>query len=104
MVVAADSVQMDPQGLQRVEEIFREQIGAGLHPGAALAVYRHGQPVLDLHGGLANRDEEKPVASDTMFVLYSCTKGSVTSSLRNWFMGRPSMRRTSSPTTQPKLR
>ena len=47
MVVAADTVQMDPQALDRVEALFREQINRGSHPGAALAVYRHGQPGLD---------------------------------------------------------
>ena len=48
MVVAADCVQMDPQALARVEQLFKEQIEKGLHPGAGLAVYRHGKPVLDL--------------------------------------------------------
>ena len=42
---------MDPQGLNRVEELFNQQIETGVHPGAALAVYRHGLPVLDLYGG-----------------------------------------------------
>ena len=39
MVVTASSVQMDFQALGRVEELFRQQIEQGLHPGAALAVY-----------------------------------------------------------------
>lgn len=74
MVVAPDVVQMDPKALQRVEELFNDQIEAGFHPGAALAVYRHGQQVLDLHGGLADQQAGKSVESDTMFVLYSSTK------------------------------
>ena len=74
MVVAAESAQMDSQGLDRVEELFNNQIETGDHPGAALAVYRHGKPVLDLFGGLADRDTGKPVAEDTLFVLYSSTK------------------------------
>ena len=40
MVVAADTVQMDPKGLDRVEALFQEQIQQGIHPGSALAVYR----------------------------------------------------------------
>ena len=63
MVVAADSVQMDPQALARVEQLFKEQIEKGLHPGAGLAVYRHGKPVLDLYGGLADQISGKPVSS-----------------------------------------
>ena len=65
---------MDPRGLERVRELFFEQIEAGLHPGAALAVYRHGQLVLDLYGGLADQGAGRPVDENTMFVLYSSTK------------------------------
>ena len=74
MTVSAEMVQMDPRGLRRVEDLFREQLARGLHPGAALAVYRFGQLALDLHGGLADRETGKPVGQDTLFVLYSCTK------------------------------
>ena len=74
MVVAADTVQMDPQALTRVEALFRDQIDQGVHPGASLAVYRHGKPVLDLFGGEADVAERKPVDSNTMFILYSSTK------------------------------
>jgi len=74
MVVAAGTVQMDPRALQQVEALFHNQIETRVHPGAALAVYRHGQQVLDLHGGLADQQAAKPVESDTMFVLYSSTK------------------------------
>lgn len=74
MVVAADAVQMDPQALGRVEALFQEQIEQGAHPGASLALYRHGKPVLDLYGGSADAEAQKPVESDTMFILYSSTK------------------------------
>ena len=74
MVVAPDIVQMDPGALQRVENLFREQIEQGTHPGASLAVYRHGKQVLDLFGGVADNQSGKPVNQDTMFVLYSSTK------------------------------
>jgi CubicO group peptidase (beta-lactamase class C family) len=74
MVVAANAVQMDPKGLQHVEELFRNQIEIGVHPGAALGVYRNGKQVLDLYGGMADQQAGKPVESDTMFVLYSSTK------------------------------
>ena len=74
MVVPAEKVHMDPQGLADVEALFHKQIADGLHPGAGLAVYRHGNLVLDLYGGLADADSGKPVNSDTMFVIYSNTK------------------------------
>ena len=74
MVVTPDVVQMDAGALQRVEDLFRDQIDQGIHPGAVLAAYRHGRKVLDLHGGMADSESGKPVDRDTMFVLYSCTK------------------------------
>ena len=74
MVIEAESVQMDSQALSRVEELFQEYIDNGSHPGAALAVYRHGKPVLDIYGGIADKDSGKAVSEDTMFVLYSSSK------------------------------
>ena len=74
MVVAAGSVQMDAQALDGVRALFQQQIEQGLHPGAVLAVYRHGKLVLDLQGGVASQESGQPVMSDTMFVLFSSTK------------------------------
>ena len=69
-----DAVSMDSRKLRKVEELFHSQISDGLHPGAGLAVYRYGQPVLDLCGGLADADTSRPVSNETMFVLFSSTK------------------------------
>ena len=69
-----DAVSMDTRKLRQVEELFHSQISDGLHPGAGLAVYRYGQPVLDIHGGLADADSSRPVSDETMFVLFSSTK------------------------------
>jgi len=66
-----DAVAMDSQKLEQVNQLFQQQIDEGLHPGAGLAVYRYGNLVLDIYGGIANTE---PVASDTMFVLMSSTK------------------------------
>ena len=74
MVVEARTVEMDAAGLARVEEMFADQIARGLHPGAAMAVYRHGQLVLDLFAGVADEALSRPVTDSTMFVLFSSTK------------------------------
>ncbi len=74
MVVAAETVQMDALGLEKVKDLFRQQIRDGLHPGAALAVYRHGQLVLDLQEGVASQETDRPVTEETIFVLFSSTK------------------------------
>ncbi|VDN35977.1 unnamed protein product [Cylicostephanus goldi] len=42
--------------------------------GASFAVYHNGKLVVDLWGGLANRDSGEPWTEDTMSVLFSTTK------------------------------
>ena len=76
-VVAAVSpgTGMDGDALAEVERRFHAQISPlRLHPGAALAVYRHGRLVLDLTAGLADTQRGHPVRPDTLFVLFSATK------------------------------
>ncbi len=43
--------------------------------GAALAVYVHGAPVVDLWGGLADPRTGRPWTATTPAVVFSCTKG-----------------------------
>ena len=66
-----DAVAMDSQKLEQVNQLFQRQVDEGLHPGAGLAVYRYGNLVLDIYGGIANTE---PVTAGTMFVLMSSTK------------------------------
>ena len=65
---------MDLAAVRDLETLFHRQIADGLHPGAGLAVYRHGRLVVDLWGGRADDAAGVPVAADTMFILYSSTK------------------------------
>jgi CubicO group peptidase (beta-lactamase class C family) len=74
MVVEPLAVDMDPGALAEVERLFDEQIERGQHPGAALAVYRHGRLVLSRTGGVADLESGRSVGADTMFVLFSSTK------------------------------
>ena len=66
--------EMDVAAVRELETLFYRQIADGLHPGAALAVYRNTRLVVDLWGGLADDAAGTPVAADTMFILYSSTK------------------------------
>src|SRR3954471_9511700 len=62
-------------GLADVERRFREQLSPlRLFPGAALAVYRHGQLVLDLAGGYADAQRGELVGADTLFPIFSGSK------------------------------
>jgi CubicO group peptidase (beta-lactamase class C family) len=43
--------------------------------GAAFCAYRHGEKVVDLWGGIRNRQTGEPWERDTMVIVYSATKG-----------------------------
>jgi CubicO group peptidase (beta-lactamase class C family) len=68
------SLDMDPEAVARAAQLFEEQHTQGLHPGAQLAVFRHGRPVLDRHIGLARREPQTPVGPDTLFLIFSASK------------------------------
>jgi CubicO group peptidase (beta-lactamase class C family) len=72
--VPPDAVDMAPDRVRRIEQVFDEQITRGLHPGAQLVVLRHGQVVVDRAGGIADVRRRIPVTSDTPFLTFSCTK------------------------------
>ena len=74
MTADPETAAMDAEALRSVEELFRRQIEEGLHPAAAVAVYRHGRLVLDLWGGVADRESARPVEADSLFVFFSATK------------------------------
>ena len=61
-LTAPDAVAMDSQKLDQVRQLFQQQIDEGLHPGAGLSVYRYGNRVMDVHGGIAKKE---PVTADT---------------------------------------
>ncbi|MEW5869676.1 MAG: serine hydrolase domain-containing protein [Chloroflexota bacterium] len=58
----------------KLEQVFREQIAAGLHPGAQLVVVRQGRVVFDSAAGMANLKRKQPVTHETPFHIFSCTK------------------------------
>jgi CubicO group peptidase (beta-lactamase class C family) len=60
MVVTSGGVKV--RRLEPVKHLFEEQIDKGLHPGAALTVYHQGQLVLDLYGGVADKESGRAVA------------------------------------------
>ncbi len=57
-----------------VRQLLRDQITAGLHPGAQLVVLHHGQVMVDEAAGLAHRRSGIPVTPDTLFMTLSVTK------------------------------
>jgi CubicO group peptidase (beta-lactamase class C family) len=62
-------------GYERVAKAFAQNFADHGDIGAACAVYVGGEPVVDIWGGLADRDLAKPWARDTIVIAFSCTKG-----------------------------
>lgn len=72
--------------VERLTEAFRRHLAAG-DGGMAFSVYRAGEPLLQLHGGTADRETGRPWAADTLAVLFSGTKG-LTATLAAMLIGR----------------
>jgi CubicO group peptidase (beta-lactamase class C family) len=70
------SVGMDTAVLDAMTASFTEAADRGeLFSGAQMAVYRRGKLVLDVGGGIARQRLGASVTPDTMFVIFSSTKG-----------------------------
>jgi CubicO group peptidase (beta-lactamase class C family) len=61
-------------GFERVCEAFAKNLSES-EVGAACCVYWNGEPVVDLWGGLADRDCARPWQRDTAALVFSSTKG-----------------------------
>src|ERR1051325_7111561 len=62
-------------GFEAVRDAFVENCTRGGELGAACCVYRRGEKVVDLWGGLRDRQSRRPWREDTMVLVYSTTKG-----------------------------
>jgi CubicO group peptidase (beta-lactamase class C family) len=62
-------------GFEPVREAFEENFERRHELGGACCVYLHGEKVVDLWGGVRNRDTGEPWEEDTMVVVHSASKG-----------------------------
>lgn len=62
-------------GYEAVREAFAENFESRDELGAACCVYRNGEKVIDLWGGVRDKSTGDPWEKDTMVVVYSTTKG-----------------------------
>jgi CubicO group peptidase (beta-lactamase class C family) len=60
---------------QQVQEAIDELVESGAERGLQVAVYRHGEKVVDAVAGVADPARGRPVTSDTPFFSYSIGKG-----------------------------
>ena len=58
-----------------VRDAFVRNFAAQGEVGAACCVYHHGEPVVDIHAGLADRASARPWRADTLQLVFSATKG-----------------------------
>ena len=61
--------------LQRLKPLFQENFENFGELGAAVSVWQHGKPVVDLYGGYCDSRREKPWTADTLVLVWSATKG-----------------------------
>jgi CubicO group peptidase (beta-lactamase class C family) len=75
MELNPEAAGFDPRRLDRItEHLNRHYIEPGKIAGCQTLVSRHGQPAYFSSLGLADREQQKPVADDTIFRLFSMTK------------------------------
>jgi CubicO group peptidase (beta-lactamase class C family) len=60
---------------ERVRDAFQENFSRRHELGGACSAYVHGEKVVDLWGGVRNKETGDPWAEDTMVVVHSASKG-----------------------------
>ncbi len=65
-------------GLDAVGAVFGQNFDEGLELGAAFAIYRDGELILDIRGGFTDRAKETPWTEDTIACIYSSGKAVLT--------------------------
>ncbi|HEX7780748.1 MAG TPA: serine hydrolase domain-containing protein [Vicinamibacterales bacterium] len=63
------------RGFEWVRDVFSDNFAWRRELGAACCAYQHGRPVIDLWGGIRNKQTREPWERDTMVIVYSATKG-----------------------------
>lgn len=59
----------------RIAPLFAENFSSFGELGAAISIWQHGRPILELHGGFRDARREQPWQADTIVLFWSATKG-----------------------------
>jgi CubicO group peptidase (beta-lactamase class C family) len=62
-------------GFEKIQKTFQEIISEAPDSGAAVSIWHEGENVVNLWGGIANRDTKAAWVEDTKVVVFSSTKG-----------------------------
>jgi CubicO group peptidase (beta-lactamase class C family) len=60
---------------QHITSLFNENFTRFRELGAAISIWKNGEPLLDLHGGFRDARHEHPWTPDTLVLIWSATKG-----------------------------
>ena len=60
---------------ERLAALFEENFARFGELGAAVSVWQHGKPIVELHGGFRDAKREQPWTADTIVLFWSATKG-----------------------------
>lgn len=60
---------------EKIEPIFRENFERRGELGAAISIWKNGEPLLELHGGFRDAHRQQPWTRDTLVLVWSATKG-----------------------------
>jgi len=63
------------RGFEGVRDAFAENFMRRRELGGACCAFHHGEKVVDLWGGIRNKQTDEPWEEDTMVLIYSATKG-----------------------------
>ena len=72
-------------GFEKIKTSFQEIIDQAPDSGAAVSIWHKGENVVNLWGGLADRDTKAAWDEDTKVVVFSCTKGLMSLALAKLF-------------------
>lgn len=76
--VTSDGIFIDghvSRGFEPVREAFEKNFSERRELGGACCAYHHGEKVVDLWGGIRNKQTDDPWEKDTMVVVHSASKG-----------------------------
>ncbi|MFL6542573.1 MAG: serine hydrolase domain-containing protein [Chthoniobacterales bacterium] len=67
---------MDADALRtKIEPLFQQNFASRGELGAAVSIWRNGEPLLELHGGFRDTGRERLWTDDTIVLVWSATKG-----------------------------
>ena len=72
-------------GFEKLQTTFQEIISEAPDSGAAISIWHKGKNVVNLWGGLADKESKVLWSEDTSAVVFSCTKGLMSLALAQLF-------------------